>query len=106
MQIINLFRQPALLLAFIFMMSTQSASARELPDFTDLVKDNSAAVVNISTTTEPKAASSGGRGSPFDQGSLNSCRNSSRTFSVARSRLSVAALPAGRHPGGPWAPGL
>ena len=31
-----------------------SVSAAQLPDFTSLVKNNEAAVVNISTTSEPK----------------------------------------------------
>ena len=35
-----------------------NVSAAELPDFTSLVKDNEAAVVNISTTSEPKRRSS------------------------------------------------
>ncbi|MDI9246124.1 DegQ family serine endoprotease [Marinobacter sp. CHS3-4] len=46
-------------------MAAQTASARNLPDFTELVEDNSDAVVNISTSTERKAA--GAHGSPFNE---------------------------------------
>lgn len=67
MQNINPVRQSILLLAFVFTVFAQSVSARELPDFTELVEDNSAAVVNISTTTERKAGRGGAYGSPFDQ---------------------------------------
>ncbi|TGN41045.1 DegQ family serine endoprotease [Marinobacter confluentis] len=67
MQKINPFRQSALWLAFVFAVFAHSVSARELPDFTELVEDNSAAVVNISTTTERKAPGGGAYGSPFDQ---------------------------------------
>ncbi len=63
----NPLSQPILLLAMVFMAFAQTVSARALPDFTELVKENSAAVVNISTTTERKTAGKGGRGSPFDQ---------------------------------------
>lgn len=66
MQIINPFRQLTWLLALTSIMFAQSVSARELPDFTKLVENNSAAVVNISTTTERKAGG-GAHGSPFDQ---------------------------------------
>jgi len=49
----------------------QSASARSLPDFTELVKENSNAVVNISTTTEPKSSGRGGsQGHPFNERQL------------------------------------
>ncbi|WP_152206523.1 DegQ family serine endoprotease [Marinobacter changyiensis] len=39
-----------LMLVMVLGLVVQTASARSLPDFTDLVKENSAAVVNISTT--------------------------------------------------------
>mgnify|MGYP005839803467 CR=1 FL=1 len=67
MQRIQLFRQPIVLLALLIMVFAHSVSARSLPDFTDLVEDNSAAVVNISTTTQRKATGSNPHGSPFDQ---------------------------------------
>lgn len=67
MQRINPFRQSILLLTLVFAVFARSASAGELPDFTELVEDNSAAVVNISTTTERKAGGKGAHGSPFDQ---------------------------------------
>lgn len=67
MQRITPFSQSILTLAFVFTVFAHSVSARELPDFTELVEDNSAAVVNISTTTERKAARGGAQGSPFDQ---------------------------------------
>ena len=49
----------------------QSVSARSLPDFTELVEENSNAVVNISTTTEPKSANRGrSNGLPFNDRQL------------------------------------
>ncbi|PXX90471.1 serine peptidase [Marinobacter vulgaris] len=48
----------------------QSVSARSLPDFTELVENNSAAVVNISTTTEPKSGRNRSNGLPFDERQL------------------------------------
>ncbi len=48
----------------------QSVSARSLPDFTELVEENSAAVVNISTTTEPKSGRNRSHGLPFDERQL------------------------------------
>jgi serine protease Do len=65
MQTINPFRQSILMMAFFLAVLAPAVSASSLPDFTDLVKDNSAAVVNISTTTERKAA--GVQGSPFNE---------------------------------------
>lgn len=59
--------QHVLLFACALLMFAQTTSARSLPDFTELVEENSGAVVNISTTSEPKARSRGGFGSPFDQ---------------------------------------
>jgi len=67
MQRINPIRQSILLLAFLVTVSAQTVSARNLPDFTELVEDNSAAVVNISTSAERKAAEGGAHGSPFSQ---------------------------------------
>ncbi|MBW0148881.1 DegQ family serine endoprotease [Marinobacter arenosus] len=49
---------------------SQSAGARNLPDFTELVEDNAGAVVNISTTSAPKASSGGMNGSPFSERQL------------------------------------
>lgn len=49
---------------------SQTVSARSLPDFTDLVEENSGAVVNISTTTEPKAGNTG-YGLLFDERQLD-----------------------------------
>lgn len=67
MQKINPLHQSMLTLAFVFTVFAHSVAARELPDFTELVEDNSAAVVNISTITERKAGGQGTYGSPFDQ---------------------------------------
>lgn len=49
-----------------------AAQARDLPDFTELVEDNSGAVVNISTTSSTPAKGSGGGypGMPFDERQL------------------------------------
>ncbi len=66
MQRINPIRQSILLLAFLVTAFAHTVSAGSLPDFTELVENNSAAVVNISTSTERKAAG-GAHGSPFDQ---------------------------------------
>lgn len=67
MQTINPFRQPMILMAFFLAVLAPAVSASSLPDFTELVKENSAAVVNISTTTERKAGGKGPQGSPFSQ---------------------------------------
>ncbi len=45
-------------------------AARSLPDFTELVEDNSGAVVNISTTTAPSRSGGGFPGMPFDERQL------------------------------------
>ena len=42
------------ILLFVMLFFSTSCYARELPDFTDLVKANSKAVVNISTTQKIK----------------------------------------------------
>ncbi|WP_372964771.1 DegQ family serine endoprotease [Marinobacter sp.] len=49
---------------------SQSVAARGLPDFTELVEENSSAVVNISTTSEPVNRRSGLHGLPFDERQL------------------------------------
>lgn len=56
-----------LLCLLVPMALAQSAAAQNLPDFTELVKENSNAVVNISTTTEPKAGGNRSRGLPFNE---------------------------------------
>jgi serine protease Do len=48
----------------------QSVSARSLPDFTELVEENSSAVVNISTSTEAKSGRNRSHGLPFDERQL------------------------------------
>ncbi len=58
----------AFLLFFSTLMLVQVAQARNLPDFTELVEENSAAVVNISTTQEARSRNS--RGLPFDERQL------------------------------------
>lgn len=58
----------ALILFLVTALSgTQALAARGLPDFTDLVEENSSAVVNISTT---QAAARNARGLPFDERQL------------------------------------
>ena len=54
-------------LAILALMLATSVQAASLPDFTGLVKDNSAAVVNISTTQERGNA---GANMPFDERQL------------------------------------
>ncbi|GGC81012.1 DegQ family serine endoprotease [Marinobacter halophilus] len=49
---------------------SQSVQARGLPDFTELVEENSSAVVNISTTSEPTSEGSRFQGLPFDERQL------------------------------------
>ncbi|MFC4240626.1 DegQ family serine endoprotease [Marinobacter oulmenensis] len=56
--------------ALVSVFWSQSLAARELPDFTELVEENSSAVVNISTTTEPESQSSSFHGLPFDERQL------------------------------------
>ncbi len=58
---------PALLMLAVAMFWVQGADARNLPDFTELVEENSGAVVNISTTQEVPAQ---GRAMPFDERQL------------------------------------
>ena len=48
----NLFRPVAVLVSFAALFTSGVASARDLPDFTELVKKNAPAVVNISTVGE------------------------------------------------------
>ncbi|MGM0769236.1 MAG: DegQ family serine endoprotease [Pseudomonadota bacterium] len=58
----------SLLIALIWLPSAQ---ARSLPDFTELVEENSGAVVNISTTSAPSRGNGGGHpGMPFDERQL------------------------------------
>lgn len=60
-----------LVLSFLLLVAwSQPGSARSLPDFTELVEENAGAVVNISTTTSPRANTSGNRGMPFDERQL------------------------------------
>ncbi|EON91458.1 serine protease MucD [Marinobacter lipolyticus SM19] len=54
----------------VFLFWVQGANARSLPDFTELVEDNSSAVVNISTTSKPSRRGSGYPGAPFDERQL------------------------------------
>nr|WP_236954006.1 DegQ family serine endoprotease [Marinobacter salinus] len=49
---------------------SEGASARSLPDFTELVEENSSAVVNISTTTAPTGGGAGIQGLPFNERQL------------------------------------
>lgn len=58
------------LAALVTVFWSQGVAARGLPDFTELVEDNSSAVVNISTTSEPANAGSGFHGMPFDERQL------------------------------------
>src|SRR5690554_5175397 len=46
---------------------SQDLAARGLPDFTELVEENSSAVVNISTTTDPQSSGFCFQGMPFDE---------------------------------------
>jgi len=58
-----LIMQQKLFIAFLslfFLLHTNLAYARALPDFTDLVTENSAAVVNISTSAKSTGAGDGG----------------------------------------------
>ncbi|WP_297797148.1 DegQ family serine endoprotease [uncultured Marinobacter sp.] len=54
----------------VFLFWAQGANARSLPDFTELVEDNSNAVVNISTTSKPTRGGGGYPGAPFDERQL------------------------------------
>lgn len=49
---------------------SQGVAASNLPDFTELVEDNSDAVVNISTTMTPKAGNTALHGSPLNKHQL------------------------------------
>lgn len=49
---------------------SQGVSAANLPDFTELVEDNSDAVVNISTTSTPKNGNAAFHGSPLNKRQL------------------------------------
>lgn len=70
---VHLFRQgvpgilPCVMYLMVLLFASQSASARSLPDFTELVEDNSAAVVNISTTASRQGTGNRFQGMPFDE---------------------------------------
>lgn len=60
-----------LMLATIVMLVwSQTGFARGLPDFTGLVEENAGAVVNISTTSNPKVSNTGSQGSPLNEKQL------------------------------------
>jgi serine protease Do len=62
------FHAAGLLIAFLSLLAwNQAAMARALPDFTELVEDNTAAVVNISTTVTAKGSANPFQGMPFDE---------------------------------------
>jgi len=67
-------RMPAVLFlvlsAMVLVGWSQASAARSLPDFTELVEENAGAVVNISTTTEPRRGNSRAPGMPFDERQL------------------------------------
>ena len=68
----------ALLVASILpLLLIQSASAQSLPDFTGLVEENSAAVVNISTVSEPDPRS---QQTPFSERELEQMPDFFRHF--------------------------
>ncbi len=56
-----------MLSALVSVFWSQGLAARGLPDFTELVEENSSAVVNISTTTDPQSSGSRFQGMPFDE---------------------------------------
>lgn len=60
-----------LLTAAIIVVWSQAGFARDLPDFTELVEENAGAVVNISTTSAPKAGNARFHGLPFDERQLD-----------------------------------
>lgn len=62
----------------VLMGVSPAGAAQGLPDFTELVEDNADAVVNISTTTEPKAGNA--RGMPFDERQLEQMPEFFRDF--------------------------
>lgn len=66
-----------LLVASLLTMAAQPAASRSLPDFTGLVEENSAAVVNISTVTEPDPRS---QQSPFSDRELEQMPEFFRRF--------------------------
>ncbi|MBY6034303.1 DegQ family serine endoprotease [Marinobacter daepoensis] len=59
-----------MLAALVSVFWSQGIAASGLPDFTELVEENSSAVVNISTTTEPTSRGGGFHGLPFDERQL------------------------------------
>lgn len=72
----------------------QSVAASSLPDFTELVEENSSAVVNISTTTEPKSGGNRPHGLPFDERQLEQLPDFFRDF------FGGPQSPFGGNPGG------
>src|SRR5690554_2704533 len=56
-----------MLSALVSVFWSQGLAAGGLPDFTELVEENSSAVVNISTTTDPQSSGSRFQGMPFDE---------------------------------------
>src|SRR5690554_7906065 len=54
-----------MLSALVSVFWSQGLAARDLPDFSKLVEENSRAVVNISTVTEPESTGSRFHDTPF-----------------------------------------
>lgn len=87
----------ALLVASILpLLLIQSASAQSLPDFTGLVEENSAAVVNISTVSEPDPRT---QQTPFSERELEQMPDFFRHFFGGPSHPSEVAQPS---PGVRW----
>jgi serine protease Do len=59
-----------MLSVMVVILWSQGVAASNLPDFTELVEDNSGAVVNISTTSTPKGGNTAFHGSPFSERQL------------------------------------
>lgn len=72
----------ALLMLSVMVMVfwVQAVSARSLPDFTDLVEENSSAVVNISTSSLPKSGNTLYHGMPFSEGQIDQLPEIFRDF--------------------------
>jgi len=69
-----------MLSVMVMVLWTQGVSARSLPDFTDLVEENSSAVVNISTTSLPKGGNTLYHGMPFSEGQIDQLPEIFRDF--------------------------
>ncbi|WP_239985747.1 DegQ family serine endoprotease [Marinobacter salexigens] len=69
-----------MLLSIVLVVWSQAASARSLPDFTELVEENADAVVNISTTSAPAAGNTRFHGLPFDERQLDQLPEFFREF--------------------------